>query len=42
MDYVIQDYFNFLEKFARQGVDDVIITFDNVITSQITGVLNNV
>lgn len=41
MDYVIQDYFKVLEEFARQGVDDVIITFDNKITSQILGALNN-
>lgn len=41
MDYVRQDYFKFLENFARQGVDDVIITFDNEITSQIPGALNN-
>ena len=37
MDYVIQDYFKVLEEFARQGVDYVIITFDNKITSQILG-----
>lgn len=41
MDYVIQGYFKVLEEFAGQGVDYVIITFDNEITSQIPGALNN-
>ena len=41
MDYVIQDYFKVLEEFAGQGVDYIIITFDNEITSQIPEALNN-
>lgn len=41
MDYVINDYFKVLKEFSKQGTDYVIITFDDEITRQIPGALNN-
>jgi hypothetical protein len=41
MDYYINDYFKIIKEFSQQGVDYIIITFDDEITSQIPGALNN-
>ena len=41
MDFFIQDYFKVIEEFSKQGVDYVIIAFDNEITAQIPGALSN-
>lgn len=40
LDYVIGDYFKVLKEFSEKGMDYVIITLDNEITSQISGALS--
>ncbi|MBB1140748.1 hypothetical protein [Myroides sp. WP-1] len=41
LDYFIGDYFKIVTEYNKQNVDYVLIVFDDEITSQIPGALNN-